>query len=130
MTGQAHHVTPPRVYFIAYIFLLVALVATYGVYAVGNQYHLNAALALGIAMVIAVAKALVVVLFFMQVKYSSRLTWMWAALGFAWLFFMAGILVDYQSRSMNPDGQAFDTNHVPNAEPPAEANPFGKPLKR
>ena len=52
-----------------------------------------------VAMSIALAKAVAVVLFFMQVKYSTRLTWVWAALGFLWLFLLFGILGDYITRA-------------------------------
>ena len=51
------------------------------------------------ALSIAVAKTLLVILYFMHVRYSSRLTWVFVAAGFFWL----GILVvlgmsDYLSR--------------------------------
>lgn len=51
-----------------------------------------------VALVIAVIKAGMVVLYFMGVKYGSRLTWLWAGLGFIWLLLMIGILSDYISR--------------------------------
>jgi len=48
---------------------------------------------------IACAKALLVVLFFMHVRWSSRLTWLVAMSGFFWLFIMFSItLSDYMSR--------------------------------
>jgi len=60
------------------------------------------------ALLIAVIKAILVVLFFMQVKYSSRLTWLWAGLGFVWVLLMSGIVVDYLSRFFQmPDGRPF-----------------------
>jgi len=40
------------------------------------------------------------VLFFMQVKYSTKLTWVWASLGFIWLSLMFGILGDYATRAV------------------------------
>ena len=52
-----------------------------------------------VAMSIAVAKGLLVVLFFMHVKYSSRLIWVFAGAGFFWLFILFGLkLSDYMSR--------------------------------
>jgi|SRR5688500_11750244 len=58
---------------------------------------------LAVAMVIAVVKATLVVMFFMHVKYSGRLIWIYAAGAFLWL----GILLtltfsDYLSRGWVP----------------------------
>lgn len=52
------------------------------------------------AMGIALTKATLVVLFFMQVRYSTKLTWVWASLGFLWLFLLFGILGDYFTRAV------------------------------
>lgn len=52
-----------------------------------------------IAMTIAVAKALLVILFFMHVRYGSRLIMVAVAAGFFWLAIMLVLtLSDYQSR--------------------------------
>jgi cytochrome c oxidase subunit IV len=52
---------------------------------------------------IAVTKAALVILFFMHVKYSSRLVWLVVAAAFVWLFLMLGItLSDYYSPHMEP----------------------------
>lgn len=42
-----------------------------------------------IAMAIAVAKAVLVILFFMEVKVSPKLIWLTAAIGFFWLAILA-----------------------------------------
>src|SRR5258708_34087122 len=56
---------------------------------------LNHVLMLGIAM----TKALLVILFFMHVRWSSRLTWVVAASGFFWLLILFGITMsDYLTR--------------------------------
>ena len=56
---------------------------------------MNNVLMLGIAM----TKALLVILFFMHVRWSTRLTWVVAASGFVWLIIMFGITMsDYMSR--------------------------------
>ena len=52
-----------------------------------------------IALVVACIKATLVVWFFMNVKNATRLTWLWAGLGFIWLLLMAGVFMDYQSRA-------------------------------
>ncbi len=52
-----------------------------------------------IAMTIAVTKAVLVILFFMHVRYSPRLTWVAVAGGFFWLGIMIVLtLSDYLSR--------------------------------
>ena len=48
---------------------------------------------------IALTKAALVILFFMGVRWSSRLTWVVAASGFVWLLILFGITMsDYLSR--------------------------------
>ena len=48
---------------------------------------------------IASVKALLVVLYFMHVKYASKLTWLFVASGFFWLIIMLVITMnDYSSR--------------------------------
>jgi cytochrome c oxidase subunit 4 len=52
-----------------------------------------------VAITIAVVKALLVALYFMHVKYSSRLTWVFAAAGFVWLALMIGLTIaDFDTR--------------------------------
>ena len=55
-----------------------------------------------VAMAIAMLKATLVVWFFMQVKYGSKLTWLWAGIGFIWFLLMFGILMDYGTRQWIP----------------------------
>jgi cytochrome c oxidase subunit 4 len=106
--AHSHEPVHPRVYFITYVALLVLMFLTIGVYTWGESVHISAGVALILAMIIAVFKAVLVVFFFMQVKYSSRLTWLWAGLGFVWMFFLSGIVLDYVSRFYRmPDGKPF-----------------------
>jgi cytochrome c oxidase subunit IV len=95
--GHEHHITPISVYLKTYVILMVLMVATVLVAPV----HLGP-LNNVVAMAIAVTKAALVVLFFMQVKYGTRLTWLWAALGFIWFLLLFGILSDYVSRGWVP----------------------------
>jgi len=100
--GHIHH-PPVSTYLITYVLLLVLLFITVGAYYVdlNRMLHVNFMNIL-VAMVIAIVKAALVVLFFMNVKGSTRLTWLWASIGFIWLLLMAGILIDYMSRSWLP----------------------------
>ena len=51
------------------------------------------------ALTIAVAKMLLVVLVFMHVRYSERITWVFVAAGFFWLFLMITLTMsDYLTR--------------------------------
>jgi cytochrome c oxidase subunit 4 len=52
-----------------------------------------------VAMTIAVVKATLVVLYFMHVRYQSRLTWIFASAGFIWLLILFALtLGDYFTR--------------------------------
>lgn len=51
-----------------------------------------------VAMLISVTKAALVVLFFMGVKYGTRLIWLWAGLGFFWMLLLFLTLGDYFTR--------------------------------
>ena len=95
--SRAHHITPPSAYFGVYLILIVLMGAT-----VGASY-----LQIGIfnnllAMLIAVTKATLVVLVFMQVRYGTRLIWLWAGLGFVWFTLLSIILQDYWTRGWVP----------------------------
>ncbi len=81
-------------YFIIWICLLVLLFLTWAVAEFDfGPWNIVA------AMTIAVAKMLLVILFFMHVRYSSRLTWVFVAAGFFWLFIMITLtLGDYLTR--------------------------------
>jgi len=52
-----------------------------------------------VALTIAVIKATLVVLYFMHVRWSSRLTWVFVCAGFFWLAIMVALtLSDYLTR--------------------------------
>ena len=56
-----------------------------------------------IALAIACTKATLVILFFMHVRYSSKLTKLTVAAGFFWLCIMITLsLSDYLTRGLNP----------------------------
>ena len=51
-----------------------------------------------VMLLIACTKATLVILYFMHVRWSSRLTWIVAMAGFFWLLLLFSILGDYISR--------------------------------
>lgn len=90
-----HPIVSPRTYFIVYLALLVLLMLT-----VAAAYvHLNGWSVI-LALTIAIIKALLVILYFMHVRYSGRLTWLFAGAGFVWLGILLVLTIsDYLSRS-------------------------------
>lgn len=89
------HIVPPRTYVLIYVVLLICTYLTWQV-AFFDLGALNTVAALAIA----VFKAVLVVLFFMHVKYSTRLTWVVIAAGLFWLGIMLALtLGDYLTRA-------------------------------
>ena len=80
-----HHVVPKSTYIIVFVWLLVLLVLTVG----AAQVDLGA-WNVPVALAIAIMKAVLIVLFFMHVRYSSPLVQLFAAGGFVWLVIMLG----------------------------------------
>ena len=77
------HVVPPRVYLVIFATLL-ALTATTTAVAFVDLGPLSTV----IMLTIAVTKATLVILYFMHVRYSSRLTWIVVSTGFVWLMIL------------------------------------------
>lgn len=95
------HVVPIRTYFTIFILLMVLLFITYAASLVNLGPH--GSLNLAIAMTIAIVKATLIILFFMHVKYSSRLVWVYAGASFVWLLIMFAITFgDYLTRGWMP----------------------------
>jgi cytochrome c oxidase subunit IV len=88
------HITPVKTYVAVFIALLVLLIAT-----VGAAHLPLGDLHFPVAMIIAVAKAALIVLIFMHGLHSHRLTMIIAVAGFLWLGIMLALtLSDYLSR--------------------------------
>ncbi len=88
------HVLPLRIYFGVFLALLVLTGTTVAV-AFVDLGPLNNVVALGIA----TFKAMLVILYFMHVRYATRLTGIVLVSGFFWLAIMVGLtLSDYVTR--------------------------------
>jgi cytochrome c oxidase subunit IV len=88
------HVSSKKLYYIIFAALLVLTYVTVGV----SKIDLGAMNTI-VAMAIAVTKALLVVLFFMHVRYSTKLTKLVVAGGFVWLGIMFLLtMMDFASR--------------------------------
>ena len=91
---SAGHIAPKSMYYAVFAALVVGTVLTVFVakFDLGPFNNI-------LMLTIACSKALLVVLFFMHVRWSSRLTWVVAGAGFFWLLMMFSITMsDYMSR--------------------------------
>ncbi len=95
---QEHHIVPIPLYLMVFGILIVGTILTYlvafidldGVFAGANTL---------VALLIAFTKMTCVALWFMHVRYSSRLIWLTALAGFFWLAIMfAFTMQDYLTR--------------------------------
>lgn len=89
------HIVAPKTYVLIWAALMVLLLLTFGVAQINlGPFNVVAALT------IAVTKMLLVILIFMHVRYSTRLTWLFVAAGFIWLLIMIDLtLSDYLTRA-------------------------------
>jgi cytochrome c oxidase subunit 4 len=89
------HVVSRGVYFAVAAALIVLLVLTYAAAQIDlGPFNIVVALA------IAIVKAGLVVTFFMEAKWSSRLTWLFAGAGLLWLaLLIGGVLEDVLTRA-------------------------------
>ena len=89
-----HHVAPRGMYYVVFLALIIGTGLTVAAAEV-DLGALNNVLLLAIAC----AKALLVILFFMHVRWGTRLTWVVVGSGFFWLLIMFSLTMsDYMSR--------------------------------
>jgi cytochrome c oxidase subunit 4 len=120
------HVSPRTTYYAIFGSLMVLTAITVGV-AFINLGALNFPVALSIA----ILKATLVILFFMHVKYSSRLTKLIVGGAFFFLVVLIGLtLTDYLSRGWHPGprGTATAGTSVTTPEDPTP-RPVGQPRR-
>ena len=98
---MSNHVLPIKTYVAVFIALMVLLAATVAINRVPlGELNIVAALS------IAVVKTFLVVLFFMHVRYSHRLIWIFVGVGFYWLTILLALsMTDFLSRTWPPLGQ-------------------------
>jgi cytochrome c oxidase subunit 4 len=102
---MSDHVVPIRVYVAVFSALMVLTILT--VAAARMDFG---AFNTPIALTIAIVKALLVIAYFMHVKYGSKLVWLTVAAGFFWMAHLfGGTLMDYSARGrMNPETRPAD----------------------
>ena len=92
--SEKGHVLPLRVYYAVFLALLAGTALTTWVATI-DLGRLSDTVALAIAG----TKAVLVILYFMHVRYSSKLIWVFSIAGFVWLvLFFVLILADYETR--------------------------------
>jgi len=93
---MSEHIVPVRVYVTIFLVLLVGTALTVLAARIDFPWQLNTI----VAMTIAIAKATVVVLYFMHVRYSTRLIWVIIGAAFFWMGLMfAFTLADFYTRN-------------------------------
>jgi cytochrome c oxidase subunit 4 len=91
---STEHILPKRTYYTVFAILIACTYLTWQV-AYFDLGPLNAVVALGIA----VLKAVLVVLFFMHVRYGTRLIWVVVIAGVFWLAILLTVTMsDYLTR--------------------------------
>jgi cytochrome c oxidase subunit IV len=97
---EAHHLVPKKIYYTIFALLMLSTYLTVQI-AFMDLGPLNTIGALGIA----TFKATIVVLFFMHVKYSTRLTWAVVLGSLFWLAILIALTMgDYLTRGWRTYG--------------------------
>jgi cytochrome c oxidase subunit 4 len=95
---MTNHVVPLRVYITVFIALMVLLALT-----IGAAFLNLGPFGLPLALTIAALKALLIVLYFMHLRYSDHVAWIFAGAGFLWLLILIVLTIsDYASRGWLP----------------------------
>jgi cytochrome c oxidase subunit IV len=84
----------PHVSIRTYALVFLALLVLTGLTTAIAFLDLGGSINTMVALAIAVCKALLVILYFMHVRYSDRLTWVFAGAGFFWLLILIGGTMD------------------------------------
>ena len=98
---MSEHIVPVRVYVTIFLVLLVGTALT----VMAARYNFPGQLNTIVAMTIATTKATFVVLYFMHVRYSSRLVWVIVASALFWMGILFALTFsDYLTRDWIPVG--------------------------
>ena len=91
----SHNLVPAKVYFTNFAILVFLMALTVVAY---KATFIPQSAALWVAMGIAITKALFIIMIFMNVYWSSRLTQVFASAGFMWLLILLGfLLIEYSA---------------------------------
>jgi cytochrome c oxidase subunit 4 len=120
MAEHEEHVVSPLIYVAVLIALMILLALTLIAAFVdldkllaGQHNSGTAYWNMTVAILIAICKATLIILFFMHVKYGSRVTWAFAMAGFVWLGIMMTLsMSDYFTRNY-PAGSPKSSANYP-----------------
>ena len=100
-----------KIYALVFLVLLVLTALTTAI----AFFNLGGAMNGVAAMAIAVCKAVLVMLYFMHVRYSDRLTWVFVGAGFFWLLILIGGTMDdvLTRRSISPATEGTSSQFHP-----------------
>ncbi|HZH98996.1 MAG TPA: cytochrome C oxidase subunit IV family protein [Fimbriimonadaceae bacterium] len=134
--AHSHHVIPIGTYAKTFFILMVLMGLTILAAEVNAAHflgflgvtdYLGSYINNAIALTIAVIKATLVVMYFMGVKYGSKLIKVYALAGFVWFFLLLLIFGDYVTRSWEPvDGWYKGDTAVPQRASQIRVSPTGE----
>jgi cytochrome c oxidase subunit 4 len=88
-------IVPKKTYYTIGFTLLILMIVT-----VAAAYIDLGPFNIYVALTIAIVKSTLVVMYFMHVKYNTKITWIFAGAGFLWLIIMFALtMADYVTRS-------------------------------
>lgn len=124
------HIISPAVYVKVLLALVVLMLAT--VFAAQIQFPGGTIVNNIVAMTIAVIKGSLVIMFFMGVKYGTKLTQLWAIIGFVWFTLLFMIFADYSTRNyeMTPSWDKQDTGSAMAREMREPLGPRGEDMEK
>ena len=106
---MSQHVVPKRTYFAVFACLIVLTLVTATVATIDLG-----ALNIVVALVIAMCKATLVILFFMHMRWSTRLVHIVAVASLFWLAILIALtLSDYRTRHWTPSPETWETSSAP-----------------
>jgi len=101
---MSEHIVEKKTYYKVFAALMVLLAATVAI----AYIHLGK-LNIVVAVTIAFIKATLIILYFMHVRYSSRLLWVFVGAGFFWLGILFALsFSDYLTRGWLPQPTAWE----------------------
>lgn len=118
---DTEHVVSPAIYIAVLLALMFLMVVTIAAAFVDLDSKLHGGYwNMTIAVLIAMTKAVLIILFFMHVKYGSRVTWAFAGAAFVWLgIFLTLSLSDYFTRPLPLNPMSHPEQASPQMERPA-----------
>jgi cytochrome c oxidase subunit IV len=132
--AHSHHVIPFKTLATIFVILMVLMVLTIGAARVnaahfipGVNEHVGSYINNAIALTIALIKATLVVMYFMGVKFGTKLIKVYAYAGFIWLFLLGLIFGDYFTRHWEPvNGWYKGDTAVPQRASQIRVSPTGE----